>query len=75
MKVTECNKNTSKYKKPSALLVFIMIILLMVNICVWTQEVNEINNKPEEKYKMVTEIDDSNEFISIRFVKIEESGE
>lgn len=56
----------------SAICIIILLILLIMNVFIWIQDVNKVDVKTEGKYKMVIEDDESKEFTSIYFIKIDE---
>lgn len=62
-----CDKN--------AICMIVLLTLLIINVFIWMQDVNKVDVKNEEKYKMVIEDDESKEFTSIYFIKIDEDVE
>lgn len=60
-----CDKNV--------ICMIVLLTLLIINVFIWMQDVNKVDVKTEEKYKMVIEGDESKEFTSIYFIKIDEN--
>ena len=52
--------------------IMVLLILLIMNVFIWIQDINKVDVQTEEKYKMVIEDDESKEFTSIYFIKIDE---
>lgn len=71
MKKKEMEISNTEYRKKLGIL-FIMILVVM-NVFLWTKDVSEEDNNSKVKYEMVMEEDESEEYMSIRFIKIDEN--
>ena len=70
VKVTGDFKITNKNRV--FIIISILVILYIINICVLLPKVG---NESQKKYKMLTEMDESKEFMKIKFIQIDENFE
>lgn len=71
MKKKEVYISNNKYTNKVYIL-FIMFLVVM-NVFLWTQNIYEEETNSKVKYEMVMEEDESKEYMSIRFIKIDEN--
>ena len=55
--------------------IIVISILLIANVFVWSYNISEENDIVANKYKMLTEMDESKEFMRIKFIQIDENFE